>query len=177
MSSVVAPADDLPLDPRVLLRGVTAALAVAAALWHLTGALSLPSGAGAALAIAITVAAAHLAWATWLVLRPSRACLSVGAVASAAMLGASGALLVLVGAGAQTPVALIGMSVQSSLLVLILAGRRPLGPGLVRSAARGGAVIAALLFSLSAAGGVHDHPAAVSGPHTAASPTYLCHLL
>lgn len=177
MSSVVAPADDLPLDPRVLLRGVTATLAVAAALWHLTGALSLPAGAGAALAIAITIAVAHLSWATWLVLRPSRVCLSAGAVASVAMLAASSALLLLVGAGAQTPAALVGIIVQSSLLVLILAGRRPCGPGVLRPAARGGAVVAALLFSLSAAGGVHVHPAATSGKQTSGPPAYLCHLL
>ncbi|UTI65331.1 hypothetical protein NBH00_03755 [Paraconexibacter antarcticus] len=177
MSPVVSSADELALEPRLLLRGVTAALAVAAALWHVTGALSLPAGADAAILVALTTAAAHVAWATWLVLRPSRACLTVGALASAVMLVGSGALVVLVGSGGQGAAVLIGLGVQLSLLWLILVARQPATPRVVLATARSGAVAAALLFSIAAAGGVHDHPATASGPRTVAAPAYLCHLL
>ncbi|WP_354699129.1 hypothetical protein DSM112329_04836 [Paraconexibacter sp. AEG42_29] len=169
--------DPPPLDPQLVLRYVTAAVAVTAGLWHLAGAASLPAEASATIAGGVALGAGQLAWAAWLCARPSRRCLAIGATAGVVLLAAAGALIVRTGTGGATPGVVTGLTVQVVLLLLASVGlqRRPAAATL-RAAARGGAVVSAVTLSVVAAGGFHAHPAGAADQRST-NPSFLCHLV
>ncbi len=150
-------------DARAALRGVTVAVGITAAAWHASNAAAIPVASAGLLATAVAVVVLHLAWLTWLIRRPSLACLVWGAGALGAGLLATMVLLWL-----QSRTALgvgfaagVGVAIQLSLLVTVVAGAVRAVPDRACRAACGlGLACTALALCVTVAGGDHGHSSA-----------------
>ena len=131
-------------------------MGVTAAAWHATNAAAIPASATAVLVTAVAVVAAHVAWTWWLIRRPSAVCLLVGAIAVAAELAATAALLS--EQGAQGPgvgfAQIVGVTVQLTLLALVVAGLARSAPASLHRLASGlGLACVAVTLCVTVAGG------------------------
>jgi hypothetical protein len=183
MSAAVVESDALTgsaLDPRVSLRCATVATSSTAALWHGVNAVSLPAEAAGAIAGGLALGVAQLAWAIWLMWRPSRRCLLVGVAAAVATIVAS--VVVLWAAARTGPVPIVapltGSVLQLTLLALTTLGAvRTASPGVLRAATCAGLVCVAVTMSVVVAGGSHGHGTAIGSGPAVPTTTFLCHLV
>lgn len=166
-------------DPGVTLRFVTIAAGATAAVWHAAGAASLPSDAYGAIAGGVAISIMQLAWTVWLIRRPSRLCMLVGAAGTGAMIAASALVLWTADHRGQViGVAQItgGTLLLTLLAITVLGASQSPSSRVLTAATRAALVSIAVTMSIMVAGCSHG---SIAGPASTTSQpaSFLCHLI